>query len=94
MEALQPIERRTEARRPVSGAVRIRQAGGVAGPFLGQLMDVSASGFRIRHSQLNLTSGQLVDFQWDGSCGQARAMWTRIVGTEAETGFHVVRAES
>jgi len=93
MKPLQPIERRTEARRPVSGEVQIRQTGSLVGSFLGHLLDASTTGFRMRHSQLNLASGQLVEFQREGQSGQARAMWTRIVGEEAETGFHIVQRD-
>jgi hypothetical protein len=94
MNLLQPIERRTEARRPVNGQVNLRQPGAVLGPFLGHLIDVSPTGFRIRHSRLTLASGQLVDFHWDGQSGQARAIWTRILGEEAETGFHIVHTDA
>jgi hypothetical protein len=94
MEPLQPTERRTEARRRVTGEVRLRQPGAVSGSFLGHLIDVSPTGFRIRHDRLTVASGQLVDFQWAGQTGQARAMWTRILGTEAETGFHIVHSDA
>jgi hypothetical protein len=93
MKPLQPIERRREERRPVSGGVHLRQAGTILGPFLGHLIDVSPTGFRIRHGRLTLASGQLVDFQYAGQSGQARAMWTRILGEEAETGFQVVHTD-
>ena len=90
MERLQPIERRTEVRRPVNGVVRICQRGAGLASFLGHLVDGSATGFRIRHRRLNLVSGQIVDFQWDEKHGQARTIWTRILGAEAESGFHIV----
>jgi len=93
MERSQPIERRTEIRQPVTGVVKICQRGGALGSFLGQLVDVSATGFRIRHRRLNLASGQIVDFQWDETQGQARTIWTRILGAEAESGFHIVAQE-
>jgi len=88
------VERRKEARVPVSGAMQLRQTGAALGPFQGQLLDVSPLGFRIRHDRLALASGQLVDFEWAGRSGQARAMWTRIFGQEAETGFHIVRTDA
>lgn len=90
MEPLQPMERRQTERCPKSGEVHLRQARAIAGPFEGNLIDASSQGFRIRHNRLTLGSGQLVDFEWAGKSGRARAVWTRIVGEEAETGFQIV----
>ena len=59
-------------------------------PFTGRLMDASESGFRIRHSLLSLASGDQVEFEFDGRSGSARAVWNRIVGSDAETGFTIV----
>jgi hypothetical protein len=94
MKRLQSIERRTEARQPVEGEVQIRQPGALSGPFLGHLIDASPTGFRIRHNRLTLAAGQLVGFQWAGQSGQAQAMWTRIAGEEAETGFHILHSDT
>jgi hypothetical protein len=93
MQPSQPIERRAESRRPLTGAVKICPRSAALGSFLGQLVDVSATGFRIRHNRLSLASGQIVDFQWDQTQGQARTVWTRILGAEAESGFHIVARE-
>jgi len=65
--------------------------GSGSGSFVGQLIDVSSAGFRVRHARLALASGQVVDFQWAGGSGKALAVWTRILGQEAETGFHIVQ---
>jgi hypothetical protein len=51
---------------------------------------VSPHGFRTRHTCLTLGSGDRVDFEFQGRQGAARAMWTRIVGSEAETGFNIL----
>ena len=93
MESSQPIERRSHPRRPVSGQITIRQSGAISASFVGHLIDLSAMGFRVRHHCLNLASGQLVHFQWEATHGQARTVWTRIVGNEAETGFHIVQRD-
>jgi hypothetical protein len=50
-------------------------------------MDVSDGGFRIRHARLTLASGDQVEFEIAGRRGAARAVWNRILGAEAETGF-------
>ena len=83
-------ERRTEPRGPASGEVRLGPTGVLAGAFVGRLMDTSGRGFRVRHNHLNLTSGQVVSFEFDNRCGRACAVWTRIVDGEAETGFRIL----
>jgi hypothetical protein len=85
------VERRHEPRSPAVGEVRLRHTGEMAGAFVGRLVDMSPSGFRIRHSRLTLASGDRVDFEWQGQSGVARVMWHRIVGEEAETGFSVTK---
>jgi hypothetical protein len=90
MSSPQPIERRAALRRPSNAEARLRQPGVIAGTFTGQVLDTSATGFRLRHDRLSLASGQVVEFELDGKRGQARAMWTRIVGNEAETGFLIL----
>ncbi len=93
MEPIPPIERRREVRRPITGEVHIRQRGSHSSSFLGHLIDASSTGFCIRHDRLTLAAGHLVDFERPGHSGRARAIWTRIVGSEAETGFHVVQSD-
>ncbi|MCX6627052.1 MAG: PilZ domain-containing protein [Candidatus Solibacter sp.] len=84
-------DRRTEPRQPVQGDIRLRRTGVIAAPFMGRLMDLSPGGFRTRHSCLTLASGDRVEFEFHGRSGAARAMWTRIVDSEAETGFNILR---
>ena len=83
-------DRRNEPRQTVEGEVRLRPSGATGTPFPGRLVDVSPHGFRTRHSCLTLASGDRVDFELEGRQGAARAMWTRIVDSEAETGFHIL----
>ena len=93
-QATQPIpleDRRAAERLDVTGEVRLRQTRVIAAWFLGSLVDVSETGFRSRHERLGLESGERVDFEFQGRSGMARAVWTRIVGSEAETGFNILR---
>jgi hypothetical protein len=83
-------ERRSEPRHTAEGEVRLRRSGAMGAPFLGRLVDLSPHGFRTRHSCLTLGSGDRVDFEFQGRHGAARAMWTRIVDSEAETGFNIL----
>ena len=86
-----PADRRAQPRQPAQGDIRLCQAGAIATPFMGRLVDLSPHGFRTRHSCLTLASGDRVDFEFQGRSGAARAMWTRIVDNEAETGFNILR---
>jgi hypothetical protein len=74
--------------------VTLRQAGEIAAPFRGDLLDTAATGFRARHRRLSLGSGQLVNFEFAGRKGFARAIWTRIVDGQAETGFRILPREA
>jgi len=66
----------------------------LAAAFSGDLLDTAATGFRARHGRLTLVSGQIVGFEFGGRKGVARAMWTRIVDGQAETGFRILPQES
>jgi PilZ domain-containing protein len=88
-----PSERRRAARQAAQGEIRLRQSGAIAPAFVGHLVDVSPTGFRIRHSRLTLVSGDRVEYDLGGQSGAARAVWTRILGSEAETGFMILPQE-
>src|SRR5579871_2381552 len=83
------IERRTEPRCDAAGEVRLCHPYMPRDPFVGRLVDIAASGFRARHHQFTLSSGDLVDYAFEQHQGGARAMWTRIIGEEVETGFRI-----
>jgi len=70
--------------------VRLRPSEVLSNPFAGRLIDTASGGFRARHSRLTLSSGQLVDFEYEGHSGLACVVWTRIVDGEAETGFRIL----
>ena len=61
--------------------------------ILGQLMDVSPSGFRMAHANQSLHSGQMVGFSHSLAAGTARVMWNRILDERVETGFLIVAAK-
>jgi hypothetical protein len=89
--AKQPLsaERRTEPRESAVGEVHLRPSQNAGGPFVGRLLDIANTGFRACHQRFALGSGDLVDFEYGGRTGLARAMWTRIVGDHVETGFRI-----
>ena len=54
------------------------------------LIDVSQHGFRASHSHVRLATGQEVWFECSGEQGRARVIWTRIMGTEVQSGFLIL----
>ncbi|HLJ16621.1 MAG TPA: hypothetical protein VKV15_19145 [Bryobacteraceae bacterium] len=84
------IDQRREVRRPANGRVRMWVDEPLPIEIEGQLVDVSAGGFRAAHGCSSLGSGQLVRFRHNTSTGTARVIWTRIVGPCVETGFLVL----
>jgi hypothetical protein len=83
-------DRRTETRFPADEDVRVRPEGLMSISVPGRLLDVAASGFRVRHKSRSLVSGLTVHFEFPGAEGMARVMWTRILGDIVESGFHIL----
>ena len=86
-------EKRRETRHPAEGPVLVRFADPQPSEILGQLMDVSPSGFRMAHANQSLQSGQTVEFSHSLAAGAARVMWNRIVDQSVETGFLIVTSK-
>jgi hypothetical protein len=82
-------EKRQEARRAASGAVRVTFTDPEPFAIDGRLMDISTSGFRMAHECVSLRSGQVVEFSHVEASGRARVMWNRIQAGGVETGFLV-----
>ena len=83
-------EKRREIRQPAEGPVLVRFADPQPLEILGQLMDISPSGFRMSHANQSLQSGQVVEFSHAHAVGAARVMWNRIMDQRVETGFLIV----
>jgi hypothetical protein len=86
-------EKRREERREASGVVHVRFSDPRNVEIEGQLMDVSARGFRMAHGWTSLEAGQLVEFSHVEAAGQARVMWNRILAERVESGFLVLAAQ-
>ena len=85
------VERRREPRRPASGPVLLALQDSAARQLDAELMDVSDSGFRIRHHHGLLPLGALATFRHPESAGQARVVWNWVLPDHVETGFVVTR---
>lgn len=83
-------EKRTEVRWASDGEIQFRLSQGMRPVVSGRLMDVAERGFRASHRMLDLASGDVVDFEFAGRWGLARAVWTRIAEGQAETGFRIL----
>ncbi len=97
MAGTQPVsweDRRAEARHKAAGSVTLRLDEEYQVPFEARLMDVSASGFRARHANSQLRSGQECDFTLPGTRGRAKAVWNRTTPDFIETGFLILLHET
>ena len=83
-------EKRRERRVSARGGLTLGWEGGPISPIEGHLMDVSVHGFRAAHKHAGLVTGQEVVFEHSGARGRARVMWTRILGSNVESGFLVL----
>ena len=94
IESSSASDRRAEQRHTAYGPVWLRVQSSARVPALGQLLDITKSGFRARHRLRRLRPGQEVEFEVAGFPGLARVVWTRILGGQAESGFQIVAANS
>jgi hypothetical protein len=86
-------EKRREVRQPAEGPVLVSFSDPQRMEILGDLMDLSPSGFRMAHANQSLQSGQLVEFSHSFAIGVARVMWNRIMDHRVETGFRIVASK-
>lgn len=87
-------DRRSEARLKANGNVTLRLNEEYQVPFEARLMDISASGFRVRHANTELRSGQECDFMLPGTRGKAKVVWNKTTPDFIETGFFILIHET
>jgi hypothetical protein len=86
-------EKRREPRKPASGQVKLHVSDSALLALLGrpviegEMLDESAHGFRAAHRERELTTGEEVRFESDGTIGRAKVVWNRIVEDRVESGF-------
>lgn len=85
-----PSNRRSEARISLRGTVVLSLDDPLHRDIPALLVDTSKSGFRAAYDYPALSFGQVVTFQHVAAQGNARVMWTRIVGVTIESGFAVI----
>jgi hypothetical protein len=84
-------ERRREPRQVASGTIRLTTKSDEPLFFQGELVNVSESGFSVRHHQTRLHAGLEVHYVHSQGQGSARVMWTRILRERVESGFVLTR---
>lgn len=87
-------DRRNAVRHKANGSVSLRLSEESNGNFEGRLLDISSTGFRVRHAHSQLRSGQECDFTLPGSSGKARVVWNRITPEHIETGFLILNCDA
>ena len=83
-------EKRQEVRQPAEGPILVHFSDPQPMEIVGELVDMSPSGFRMSHANQSLQSGQVVEFSHPYAVGVARVMWNRILDRRVETGFRIV----
>jgi hypothetical protein len=58
------------------------------------LIETSATGFRASHDSKAIEPGLSVRYQRVGASGEARVIWTQLLGGRRVSGFVVIRADS
>ena len=87
-------DRRAEARLKSNGTFSLQLSEDFQLAFEARLMDISASGFRVRHANSELRSGQECDFTLPGTHGRAKVVWNRTTPEFIETGFFILLHET
>ena len=87
-----PTDRRAEPRPRADGRIDLRPEGFTPSLISGQMLDISRTGFRARHTFRGLTSGQMVRYAFGRVEGRARVVWTRIMADHVESGFLILPA--
>jgi hypothetical protein len=82
------VERRRETRQVAQGRVDLEWAAPAHRSLAGELVDISPSGFRVRHGDLLLTTGTEVRYSHSGSSGAAVVIWTRVFDGKVESGLY------
>lgn len=86
-----PADRRREPRRPASGELQLKFESEPRSEVNVDLVDVSASGFRVSHRHGALPLGANASFRYPEAAGKARVVWNWMQADHVETGFVIIR---
>jgi len=85
------VENRFEPRTLCRGSIRLRPSQPPFGEILGEMMDVSDSGFRASYKGVPLNPATEVEFVHQFFQGNARVAWSQSIAGRTESGFQVIR---
>jgi hypothetical protein len=85
------VDCRKEARTVCQGEVQLVAEGEPPVLILGEVLDVSSSGFRAAYREPSLSAGSEVRFRHKFFQGRARVMWSNPMINGTHSGFQVVR---
>ena len=88
---VQFVDCRKEARTVCQGEVHLVAEGNPPVFILGEVLDVSSSGFRAAYREPSLSAGAEVRFRHKFFQGRARVMWSNPMLNATQSGFQVVR---
>ncbi|HEY6347317.1 MAG TPA: hypothetical protein VIY49_37995 [Bryobacteraceae bacterium] len=80
-------DRRNATRQAISGRVELIFENPTPMAVVGELMDISATGFRALHASSALEPGVEVEYQRSGAAGRARVVWTQVTQDARVSGF-------
>jgi hypothetical protein len=84
-------ESRRETRTVCQGEVHLVAEDEFGTVILGEVLDVSSSGFRASYREPSLSAGTEVRFRHKFFQGRARVMWSNPILNHTHSGFQVVR---
>lgn len=80
-------DRRTAPRQAAAGRVELVFENPTPMAVVGELVDISATGFRARHASSALEPGVEVEYRRSGAAGRARVVWTQVTQDRRVSGF-------
>ncbi len=84
------LDRRRATRTPISGPVEISFATPGDPPVQAEMVESSATGFRIAHHARGLVPGAEVSFHHAAASGRARVVWTQVLQDRCLSGLHLL----
>ena len=88
--ALEADDRRSEPRFQASGEVTLRLPAPSQVAIPGRIVDISQHGMRIEHMYPALSSGSVLEIEYNGETRTARNVWNRIKDDGVESGFYLL----
>jgi hypothetical protein len=83
-------ERRGAPRVPATGRIQLSFEDPDPTVVEGELVESSATGFRVVHDSKSVSPGVEVEYRHKGTNGQARVIWTHVLNERRVSGFLIL----